>query len=69
MAKVGSIMGRALGVAITYVIIGALWSQMMKVINSPELGAFGVLAQIGIGLFVAILPFLAFAPELKGFLS
>jgi len=69
MAKVGSVIGRALGVAVTYVILGSLWSQMTGFLNSTSLGNFAILAQVGLGLFVGILPFLAFAPELKSFLS
>jgi len=42
-------MGRALGVAITYVIIGALWGQMTSFLNSASLGPFAVIAQIGLG--------------------
>lgn len=69
MAKVGSVVGRALGVAITYVILGALWGQMTGFLNSANLGNFSVLAQVGMGLFVAMLPFIAFMPELRNFLS
>ena len=65
MAKASSIVGKALGVAITYVVLGALWLNMTSWIGSTSMGSFGVLAQIGLGLFMAMLPFLAFLPELK----
>lgn len=65
MPKATSIVGRALGVAITYVVLGALWPNMTSWIGSASMGSFGVLAQIGLGLFMAMLPFLAFLPELK----
>lgn len=66
--KIGSVFGRALGVAITYVVIGSMWGQMTGFLNSANLGGLNVLAQIGLGLFVAILPFVAFAPEIKSML-
>jgi hypothetical protein len=65
MAKAGNIIGRALGVAIVYVVLSALGLQMTSWMTSTSLGSFGVLAQIGLGLFMAALPFLAFLPELK----
>lgn len=63
--KIGSVFGRGLGVAITYVVIGSMWKDMTGFLANANLGGLDVLAQIGLGLFVAILPFVAFAPELK----
>lgn len=67
-SKVGSVFGRALGVAITYVVMGSMWEDMTGFIAKSNLGGLDVLAQIGLGLFIAILPFVAFAPEIKNML-
>ena len=62
--SVGSVLGRAIGLVLTYVIMGALWSDATEFIT--ELGSgIGSIAQIGLYLFIGMLPFIVFAPELK----
>lgn len=70
-SKIGSVLGRVLGLAITYVVLGALWPQMTGFITGPGgIGGspYGAIAQIGMYLFIALLPFLIFAPEIKDML-
>lgn len=73
MAKNGgisSVMGRAIGLAITYVIFGAMWTPMTKIFTSDTMAdsPYATIGQIGLYLFIALLPFLVFSPELKDML-
>lgn len=63
--SIGSVASRAIGLAIVYVILGALWGNIVEVFSAPELGSFGIIAQIGLGIFIAMLPFVTFSSELK----
>ena len=60
----GSVLGRAIGLVLTYVIMGALWGEATSFITTLGEG-IGSIAQIGLYLFIGMLPFIVFAPELK----
>ena len=64
---IGNVMGRAIGLVLTYVIIGALWDEAFGFVQTLGSG-IGSIAKIGLYLFIGMLPFIVFAPELKDLL-